>query len=329
MNWAEKKVLVTGAGGFIGSHVTEELARRGADVRALVHYNSRNNWANLESLPAEARTRLQVIAGDVRDPFFMDSSVEGIDVVFHLASLIAIPYSYMAPQYYVETNIAGTLNVLQAAMRHKVQKIVHTSTSEAYGTALYTPIDEKHSLQAQSPYSATKIGADKLAESFFRSFELPVATIRPFNTYGPRQSARAIVPTIISQALSRDRIELGSLSPVRDLTYVSDTVNGFIRIAEVPETVGQVINIGNGYGVAIGELAEHVLSLLGMSKEIVASQERVRPEHSEVFKLICDNGKAKQLLNWEPQVSLDDGLRAVIGWVRDNQASFKSDIYNV
>jgi NAD dependent epimerase/dehydratase len=329
MDWIETKVLVTGAGGFIGSHLTEALIKSGARVRALVRYNSRNNWANIESVSPEAKEKLEVVLGDVHDPFFIDSAVQGVDVIFHLASLIAIPYSYTAPQPYVETNIIGTLNVLQAARRHNVKKMVHTSTSEAYGTAIYAPIDEKHPLQGQSPYSATKIGADKLAESFFRSFGLPVATIRPFNTFGPRQSARAVIPTIISQALSRDRIELGSLTPVRDLTYVSDTVNGFIRIAESPETVGEVINIGSGSGITIGELAERVLSLLGMKKPIVAAEERIRPEHSEVFKLICDNSKARQLLNWEPQVSLDDGLRSVINWVRANQNSFKSDIYNV
>lgn len=329
MDWTETKVLVTGAGGFIGSHLTEALVRSGARVRALVRYNSRNNWANIESLSPEAKSKLEVISGDVHDPFFIDGAVQGVEVIFHLASLIAIPYSYTAPLPYVETNIIGTLNVLQAARRHKVRKMVHTSTSEAYGTALYAPIDEQHPLQGQSPYSATKIGADKLAESFFRSFGLPVATIRPFNTFGPRQSARAVIPAIISQALSRDRIELGSLSPVRDMTYVSDTVNGFIRIAEVSETVGEVINIGTGKGVTIGELAERVLSLLDMKKPIIAAAERVRPARSEVFKLICNSSKAQQLLNWQPQVSLNDGLQLVIDWVRANQGSFKSDIYNV
>jgi len=329
MDWKDSKVLVTGAGGFIGSHLTETLVNKGAHVRALVRYNSRNNWANIESLTAEAKSKLEVISGDVHDPFFVDSAVQGVDVIFHLASLIAIPYSYVAPQPYIETNIVGTLNVLQAARRHKIKKMVHTSTSEAYGTAIYTPIDEQHPLQGQSPYSATKIGADKLAESFFRSFGLPVATIRPFNTFGPRQSARAVIPAIISQALSRDQIELGSLSPVRDMTFVSDTVAGFIRIAEVPGSVGEVINIGTGFGVTIGELAARVLTLLNMNKPIVAAEERIRPERSEVFKLICNNAKAKQLLNWTPQVSLDEGLRAVIEWIRANQASFKSNIYNV
>jgi NAD dependent epimerase/dehydratase len=329
MEWTGTRVLVTGAAGFIGSHLTEELVNRGARVHAMVRYNSRNSWGHLEVLPDDAKSKLKVIAGDVRDSFFVDAAVQGVDIVFHLAALIAIPYSYAAPESYVDTNVKGTLNVLQAARRHGTGKVVHTSTSEIYGTARYTPIDEDHLPQGQSPYSASKIGADKLAESFFRSFDLPVATIRPFNTFGPRQSARAVIPAIISQALSRDRLELGSLSPVRDLTYVSDTVNGFIRIAEVSETVGEVINIGTGSGVTIGELAERVLSLLDMKKPIVVAEERVRPERSEVFKLICNNSKAQQLLNWQPQVSLNDGLRSVIDWVRANQDSFKADIYNV
>lgn len=329
MEWTGTNVLVTGAAGFIGSHLTEELVNRGASVRAMVRYNSRNSWGHLEVLPDEAKRKLTILAGDVRDSFFVDAAVSGVDIVFHLAALIAIPYSYAAPESYVDTNVKGTLNILQAARRHGTSKVVHTSTSEIYGTARYTPIDEDHLPQGQSPYSASKIGADKLAESFFRSFDLPVATIRPFNTFGPRQSARAVIPAIISQALSRDRLELGSLSPVRDLTYVSDTVNGFIRMAEVSETVGEVINIGTGSGVTIGELAERVLSLLDMKKPIVTAEERVRPERSEVFTLICDNSKAQQLLNWQPQVSLNDGLQSVIDWVRANQDSFKSDIYNV
>lgn len=329
MDWTGKRVLITGAGGFIGSHLVEEMARRGAGVRAMVRYNSRNHWGNLELLPGEIKSGIDVIAGDVRDPFFVDGAVEGVDTVFHLAALIAIPYSYAAPQSYVDTNVTGTLNVLQAARRHGTRKIVHTSTSETYGTALYTPIDEKHPLQGQSPYSASKIGADKLAESFFRSFDLPVATIRPFNTFGPRQSARAVIPTIVSQALSRDRVELGSLSPVRDLTFVGDTVKGFIRVAEVPETAGEVVNVGTGRGVTVGELAERILALLGAAVPITTSAERVRPEKSEVFTLICDNAKARELLDWHPETSLDDGLGAVIDWVRSNRDSFKPDIYNV
>lgn len=329
MNWANRKVLVTGAGGFIGSHLVEALAMRGAKVRALVHYNAHGSWGNLDFLPTEVKSEIEVIAGDVRDSFFIDSTVAGVQVVLHLASLIAIPYSYIAPQSYIETNISGTLNVLQAALRHKVEKVVHTSTSETYGTAIYTPIDENHPLQGQSPYSASKIGADKLAESFYRSFDLPVATLRPFNTFGPRQSARAVIPTIISQALGQDHLALGSLTPIRDLTYVTDTVEAFIRVAEVPESIGQVINSGNGHGITIGELAQKILSLLQIEMPINSSDERVRPERSEVFTLICDNSKAQQMLNWRPQVSLDQGLCFVIDWMKSNQASFKSYLYNV
>ncbi len=331
MDWHRKTVLVTGAGGFIGSHLTQELLRRGAHVRALVRYNSRNTWGNLEFLSRDkdGEGDLQVLAGDVRDPFFVNSAVAGADVVFHLAALIAIPYSYAAPQSYVDTNITGTLNVLQAALEHKVSRIVHTSTSEAYGTALYTPIDEDHSLQGQSPYSASKIGADKLAESYFRSFDLPVATIRPFNTFGPRQSARAVIPTIISQALTRDHIQLGSLSPVRDLTYVSDTVSGFLQVASCDACMGEVVNVGRGTGVTVGELAHKILELLGSQAPIRISSERVRPERSEVFTLLCDNSKARRMMGWEPQVSLEQGLRHVIEWVRANLSAFKPDIYNV
>ena len=329
MDWSGKKVLVTGAGGFIGSHLTEELVRLGAEVRALVRYNSQGSWGNLELSPPDVRREVKVLAGDVRDPFFVDQAVQGMEVVFHLASLIAIPFSYVAPQTYVETNVTGTLNVLQGARRHGVGKLVHTSTSETYGTALYTPMDERHPLQGQSPYSASKIGADKLAESFSRSFDLPVATIRPFNTYGPRQSARAVIPTIVSQALARDRIELGSLAPVRDLTFVGDTVRGFVRVAEVPETAGETINVGSGSGVTVGELAERVLSLLGRRLPVTAAEERLRPERSEVFTLICDNRKAAEMLGWRPSVSLDDGLRAVIDWVREHPALYKAEAYNV
>jgi NAD dependent epimerase/dehydratase len=329
MDWAKTRVLITGAGGFIGSHLTEELVRRGAEVRAMVRYNSRNDRGNLELLPREIQEKLEVVSGDVRDPFFVDEAVRGTAVVFHLAALITIPYSYIAPQSYVETNVTGTLNVLQAARRHSVVKVVHTSTSEIYGTALYTPIDEKHPAQAQSPYSASKIGGDKIAESFFRSFDLPVATVRPFNTFGPRQSARAVIPTIISQALWRDGIELGSLTPVRDLTFVGDTVDAFIRVAEVAETAGEVINVGRGSGLTINDLVQRIFSLLDVTRPVVTTQMRVRPANSEVFNLICDNSKARNLIGWEPKTSLDDGLRAVITWMRDHSARFKADIYNV
>ncbi len=329
MDWTETKVLVTGAGGFIGSHLTETLVKRGAHVRAMVRYNSRNSWGHLDELPDKLKSKLEVVSGDIRDPFFVDAAVEGVDTVFHLAALIAIPYSYAAPQSYVETNVNGTLNILQAARRYDTRKVVHTSTSEVYGTALYTPIDESHPPQAQSPYSASKIGADKLAESFFRSFGLPVATIRPFNTFGPRQSARAIIPTIVSQALWRDRIELGSLFPVRDLTFVSDTVKAFVRIAEVAETSGEVINIGTGRGFTVSEVAERILTLLGVTTPIMTAEDRVRPVNSEVFKLICNSNKARTLIDWQPKTCLDEGLRAVIYWMRANRDSFKADVYNV
>jgi NAD dependent epimerase/dehydratase len=329
MSWSGKKVLVTGAGGFIGSHLTEELVKQGAEVRALVRYNSLNSWANLDFLPAAVRREIEVVAGDIRDPFFVDHCVAGVSTVFHLASLIAIPYSYIAPQSYVETNITGTLNVLQAVRRHDVEKMVHTSTSETYGSARYTPMNEEHPLQGQSPYSASKIGADKLVESFHRSFAVPVATIRPFNTFGPRQSARAVIPTIVSQALTRDRIELGSLAPVRDLTFVSDTVSGFLKIAETPQSVGEVINVGFGSGITIGELSERILSLLDRKIPVSSSSERIRPELSEVNTLICDNSKAKRVLDWQPCVSLDEGLRAVIDWVSEHREAYRADAYNV
>lgn len=329
MSWSGRKVLVTGAGGFIGSHLTEALVERGANVRALVRYNSRNDWGNLEDLDPKTRAALEVVSGDIRDPFFVDRIVQGTEVVFHLSSLIAIPYSYVAPHSYVETNVNGALNVLEAARRHAVARVVHTSTSETYGTALYTPIDEKHPLQGQSPYSASKIAADKLAESYHRSFDVPVATIRPFNTFGPRQSARAVIPTIISQALTRDRIELGSLTPVRDLTFVKDTVRGFLRVAEAPEAVGDLINVGHGFGVTIGELVERIQKILGTNLPVKTAEERVRPEKSEVFTLIADRSKAERLLGWRPEVSLDDGLRAVIEFVRAHPERFKANIYNV
>lgn len=329
ISWRGKKVLVTGAGGFVGSHLVEALVVRGAQVRALVRYNSRNDWGNLELLPQSVANEIEVVSGDIRDPFFVDGAVQGREVVFHLASLIAIPFSYLAPQSYVETNMGGAVNVLQAARRHAVEKIVHTSTSEVYGTAVYSPIDEEHPLQGQSPYSASKIGADKLAESYERSFSVPVATIRPFNVFGPRQSARAVIPTIISQALGRDFVELGSLTPVRDLTYVSDTVEAFVRVAEEPISVGEVINVGNGTGITIGELAERALRLLGSHASIRTASERVRPDRSEVFRLVCDSSKAKRFLNWSPQVSLDDGIMAVIDWIREHPAAYKAHIYNV
>ena len=328
--WQGRRVLVTGAGGFIGSHLTEALVRSGATVRAMVHYNSRNDWGQLELVEPDVRKSLEVICGDVRDPFFCREAVKGQAVVMHLAALIAIPYSYVAPADYVMTNVIGTLNMLQACRDLGVEKMVHTSTSETYGTALYVPIDEKHPLQGQSPYSASKIGADKMAESYFCSFATPVATIRPFNTYGPRQSARAVIPTIISQlAAGRTQIRLGSVSPVRDLTYAKDTAAGFMAIAQSPKTVGEVVNIGNGKGITIGELAQLIIEIMGVEATIVSDEQRLRPEKSEVMRLIAANAKAKELTGWEPTYSLRDGLTEVIQYVRTHLDRFKPDIYNV
>ena len=324
-----KKVLVTGAGGFIATHLVEGLVEEGALVKAFVQYNSSGDLGDMETLSKNVADSIEIIRGDITDPFMMRRSVKGMDCVFHLAALIAIPYSYNSPQTYVDTNMRGTLNMLQASLDEGVEKVVHTSTSEVYGTAIYTPIDEKHPLQGQSPYSATKIGADALAESYFRSFELPVATIRPFNTFGPRQSARAVIPTIISQTLSSDRVKLGSLDPVRDLTYVSDTVRGFIKVAESEKSVGEVINIGRGSGVTIGELLKMILALIGKEVEVELDKERVRPEKSEVLRLICSNEKAKELLGWEPEYSLEEGLKETIDWIRNNLENYKHGIYNV
>ncbi|MGA8573082.1 MAG: GDP-mannose 4,6-dehydratase [Desulfobaccales bacterium] len=329
MNWENKKVLVTGAGGFIGSHLVERLAELGARVRALVRYNSRNDWGLIELLPTLVKDHLEVIAGDVTDPFGTARSVAGCEVIFHLAALIAIPYSYTAPSQFVAVNCGGTLNLLEAARQQGVERFVHTSTSETYGTAQYTPIDENHPLRGQSPYAASKIGADKLAESYYLSFGVPVATIRPFNTYGPRQSARAVIPTIISQALNGDLIRLGSLSPVRDLNYVSDTVEGFIKVAESPRAIGEVINIGSGKSVSIGELAGKILDLLGGNKRVVTEDERVRPEASEVLELLCDHRKARELIGWEPRVSLEEGLARTIKFIQEHLSRYKPEIYNV
>jgi NAD dependent epimerase/dehydratase len=322
-------VLVTGAGGFIGSHLVERLVRDGAHVRALVHYNSRNNWGWLEWLPKDVLAEVEVFSGDIQDPFAVRSSVRDQDVVYHLASLIAIPYSYVAPQTYVATNVMGAVNVMQAALAEGVERVVHTSTSECYGTAQYVPIDEKHPLQGQSPYSASKIGADMIAESYWRSFGLPVATIRPFNTYGPRQSARAVIPTIISQALAGSDVKLGSLTPTRDLNYVDDTVDGFIRVGTSPDAVGQVTNIGSGREISIGELARLILGLMRNSSRIVCDEQRVRPENSEVERLLCNSEKAQRTMNWRPLVTLEDGLQRTIEWVKSHQDRYKPELYNV
>lgn len=330
MQLRNKKVLVTGADGFIGSHLTEKLVELGAKVTALVQYNSFNNWGWIETLDKHIKKEIEVYAGDIREYDNISKVIEGKDVVFHLAALIAIPYSYRSPAAYVRTNVEGTLNVMEGCRIHNVEKIIHTSTSEVYGTAQYVPIDEKHPLQGQSPYSASKIGADKIVESFYRSFELPVATIRPFNTYGPRQSARAVIPTIISQILSgKKTIKLGALSPTRDFNYVKDTVEGFIRIAEVDESIGHVINIGSNKEISIGDLARKIVYLTGKDVMIECDEKRLRPEKSEVNRLVCDNTKARKMLNWEPMYTLDEGLRETIEWFGNNLHYYKTDIYNI
>ncbi|MDD2904099.1 MAG: GDP-mannose 4,6-dehydratase [Syntrophales bacterium] len=329
MPWQKKQVLVTGAGGFLGSHLVERLVELRARVRALVRYNSRNDWGLLELLPDSVKSQIEVVSGDITEPFSTAKSVESCMVVFHLAALIAIPYSYVAPAQYIAVNCGGTLNLLEAARTQGVERFVHTSTSETYGTAQYTPIDETHPLKGQSPYAASKIGADKLAESYHLSFGLPVATVRPFNTFGPRQSARAIIPTIISQALTGDSIRLGHLTPRRDLTFVSDTIEGFIKAATAPRAVGQVINLGTGRTVSVGELAQIIVGLVGGNKEIVADPERLRPEASEVMHLESNNRQAREILGWQPQVSLEEGLRRTVEYLAANLNRYKPGIYNI
>lgn len=331
MTWNGQHVLVTGGGGFIGSHLVEKLVREGAEVRVLIHYNSANRWGNLELLSPEIRNQIDVQCGDIQDPFFVNEIVKGCETVFHLAALIAIPYSYRAPQTYVSTNITGTLNIMQAAKAHAVRRVVHTSTSEAYGTAQYCPIDEKHPLQGQSPYSASKIGADKIAESFYCSYELPVATLRPFNTFGPRQSARAIIPTIITQALTtkNKKIRLGSLTPVRDLLYVKDTVAGFMQLAQCDEAIGKVTNVGNGKGITMGELARLILDQIDPEIQIETDQQRIRPEKSEVMQLICCAEKAKERMGWTPQYSLKEGLIETIEYMKQHLNQYKTDQYTI
>ena len=329
MNWKGKRVLVTGAGGFIGSHLVDELLGKEAEVTAFVHYNARNDWGMLEGRYTPETENLSVISGDVTDSLFVKKAVAGKEYVFHLAALIGIPYSYVAPESYINTNIKGTLNVMQACLDEEVRRVVHTSTSEVYGTAQYTPIDEAHPLQGQSPYSASKIGADKIAESFFCSFSLPVTTIRPFNTFGPRQSTRAVIPTIITQALTSDSIKLGSLTPIRDLTFVKDTVNGFIKLAESTKTIGATVNTGSGRGVTIGKLAETIIEQVNPNATIICEEQRVRPEKSEVMELICDNHKAKELAGWKPEYTLEEGLSLTVEWMKKHIAAYKPGLYTV
>lgn len=327
-----KKVLVTGADGFIGSHLTEMLLENGCDVRAFAYYNSFNSWGWLDSIPKKKLKEIDVFTGDIRDPNGVREAMKGIDEVFHLAALIAIPFSYHSPDSYVDTNIKGTLNVLQAARDLNTSRIIITSTSEVYGTAQYVPIDEKHPYQGQSPYSATKIGADRLAESFYKSFNMPISIVRPFNTYGPRQSARAVIPTIITQLLSgQEEIKLGALSPTRDFNYVKDTANGFIEIAKSNKTIGEEINIATEREISIGDLANELIKQINPNAQIICDDERIRPDKSEVNRLLGSNKKIKQLTNWNPNYTFEEGIKETIEWfkVKENIAGYKSNIYNI
>lgn len=325
-----KRILLTGADGFIGSHLTEELVKRGYRVRAFAYYNSFNSWGWLDTLPSDIMDNVDVFCGDIRDPNGVREAMMGCDAVFHLAALIAIPFSYHSPDAYVDTNIKGTLNVLQAARLLGTERVLVTSTSEVYGTAQYVPIDEKHPYQGQSPYSATKIGADRLAESFYRSFDLPVTIVRPFNTYGPRQSARAVIPTIITQLLAgKTEIKLGALTPTRDFNYVKDTANGFIEIFKSDKTIGQEINIATQKEISIGELAQELIRQINPQARIICDEERLRPEKSEVNRLLGSNQKIKELTDWRPQYTLEEGLAETIKFLKQNLGKYKADIYNI
>jgi dTDP-glucose 4,6-dehydratase len=329
MSWKDRSVLITGAGGFIGSHLTESLAGQGADVRAFVRYNSRNDRGMLEMLDPGMLDGIDVVMGDLRDSGAIRKAVKGVDTIFHLGALIAIPYSYLHPRETILTNIEGTMNVLDAAMDVGVRRMVHTSTSETYGTAQYVPIDEKHPMNPQSPYAASKAGADYVALSYHRSYELPVAVLRPFNTYGPRQSMRAIIPTIIVQALKGDVVKLGTLDSTRDLTYVGDTVNGFLKVAESDAAIGEVINVGNNLDISIGDLANRIIKIIGREVRIVQEEKRMRPPKSEVMRLRASNEKAKQLIGWEPEVSIDQGLKSTVDWISDNLELYRARGYVV
>lgn len=324
------KILVTGADGFIGSHLVEELIRNGQEVKAFVYYNSFNSWGWLDTFSKNILEEIEVFSGDIRDPNGVREAMKGIDEVYHLAALIAIPFSYHSPDSYVDTNIKGTLNILQAAKELGTGRILVTSTSEVYGTARYVPIDEAHPFQGQSPYSATKIGADRLAESFYRSFNMPVSIVRPFNTYGPRQSARAVIPTIITQLLSgKEEIKLGSLTPTRDFNYVKDTVNGFIEIAKSERTIGEEINIATQQEVSIGQLADELIRQINPAAKIICDEQRLRPEKSEVNRLLGSNEKIKRLTDWRPRYTFEQGLAETIEFCRNNLDKYKTDIYNI
>ncbi|MCP3417912.1 SDR family NAD(P)-dependent oxidoreductase [Bradyrhizobium brasilense] len=324
-----RKVVVTGAGGFIGSHLTEALAKAGAEVTAMIRYSSSSAWGNLEDLPPDLKSSIRVVAGNIEDPEFVRQTVQGHDIVFHLAALIAIPYSYVAPRSYVRTNIEGTLNIVEAARRLGVARVIHTSTSEVYGTALTDAISESHPLQGQSPYSASKIGADKIVESYFRSFSTPVVTVRPFNTFGPRQSARAFIPTIISQAATSETIALGALDTLRDMTFVGDTVNGFLAAGATSGIEGETINLGTGQTFPVSHFVDRILSLMNVRKRVVQDPTRIRPAMSEVFRLVSNNEKAQRLLHWTPQTSIDEGLKRTIRFVEDNIGAYRANVYNI
>lgn len=331
-NWNNTRVLVTGADGFIGSHLVEELLDRGAQVRAYVYYNSFNSWGWIDTFPEEKKNRLEIFAGDVRDPNGVRTAMKDIDVVFHLAALIAIPFSYHSPDTYIDTNVKGTLNIVQAAKDLGVKRVLVTSTSEVYGTATYVPIDEKHPRQPQSPYSASKIGADCIAESFYRSFGTPITIVRPFNTYGPRQSARAVIPTIITQLMSgMDEIRLGDLTPTRDLLFVKDTARAFVAIAETDALIGEDCNIATGEEISVGDLAQKLITKIRPQSRIVGDEQRLRPEKSEVFRLLGSCEKLTAHTGWKKSLSLDEGLDATIAWFADpvNRAGYKSNIYNL
>lgn len=332
MKMKDKKVLVTGADGFIGSHLVEKLLARGAKVRALVQYNSFGNWGLLEDIEGiKKNKKCQVLLGDINDPHFCQRLVEEVEIVFHIAALIDIPYSYVAPRSYFETNVLGTVNLLEAALKNQVERFVHTSTSETYGTALYTPMDEDHPLQAQSPYAASKVGADKAALSYYLSFGLPVSIVRPFNNYGPRQSARGVIPTIIIQLLSDQikEVRLGSLKPIRDYTYVEDTAEGFIKVALSDKTIGEIVNIGTGKGFSIGQIFKKISGITKINKKVVTDTQRIRPKKSEVWELVCNNKKIIRLTGWKPTTSFEEGLKKTIGWIESNLDRYKPEIYNI
>lgn len=325
-----KTVLITGADGFIGSHLTEMLVKKGAKVKALSQYNSFNYWGWLEDI--HCLDQVEVLNGDIRDPHYCKHITKDIDIVFHLAALIAIPYSYVAPSSYVDTNVTGTLNIVQACLENNVQRVIHTSTSEVYGTAQYVPIDEKHPIQPQSPYSASKIGADNMAMSFYNAFNLPVTIVRPFNTYGPRQSARAVIPTIITQIANGEKsIKLGDVSPTRDFNYVEDTCRGFIELASCQEAIGETVNIGSNYEISVGDTLDLIKEIMNSDVKFITDEQRIRPEKSEVFRLWCDNTKIKSLTGFEPKYSIKDGLEQTIEWFKnkENLKKYKANIYNV